>query len=88
MAVSTDVIEMEREISEILGAVIGAEKIETSYCLQFLVTVKDEDGKLNVEKVAEELVAQADKHGISLEIVAATKEELEEAKARYQSMMS
>lgn len=83
-----DVIEMEKELASILGTATGAENVQMSFTIQYLVTAKDEDAKINLEKIAEMLIEQAEKSNLGLEITVATKEELEEAKSRYEAMVS
>lgn len=77
-----ETIEMAKELRNLLGTIEGAKQVQESFTLEYVVVVADEAGKTNVNQVGSELIKQAEKMNISLDIVAATEEEIAEARAR------
>lgn len=81
-------LEMCEELRSILGAITGAEKVQESFSLEYVIVCKDEAAKSNVEQVAKMLIEQAEKQNISLDIVAATEDEIADARKRLMSQVA
>lgn len=75
-----DLPEFMRELRKLLGSLKGAKGLNETFSLSYVVMVEDEEAKDVVNKVANVLTEQAaQNHGIDLEIVPATVQEMQEA---------
>jgi len=83
----TEIVDMSNELVDILARINGAVNVEEQISLQYVVTLNTEADKEGAEKVAQTLMDQANAHHISLEIMLATKDEIEDAKKRLESLM-
>lgn len=86
--VDETLIEMTKELKEILGQITGVEAVQEGFSLNYVVVVKDEASKSNVDNVAAELMKQARARNLELEIISATQAEVDDAKKRLISAMS
>lgn len=76
----SDIPEFMRELRNLLGNLRGVKNLTETFALSYVLVVEKEEDKETVMTVANMLTEQAAKsHGIDLEIVPATAEELEQA---------
>lgn len=85
---TNETVEMFNELTTLLASISGAEEVQPSFSLSYVVVCKDESSKKNVDAVSLELVKQAEKMNISLEIVSCTKEEIADARARLMNSVA
>ncbi len=80
------VLEMSKELSNILKQIQGVTGVSETVALAYVVVTQDEQSKMNVNKVATELMKQASNHNLDLEIVAATQADLDDAKKKIEKL--
>lgn len=75
-----DIPDFIKEIRDLLGNLKGVKGLGETFSLSYVLTVETEEDKNNITKVANMLTEHAaQNHGVDLEIVAATQEEVNQA---------
>lgn len=75
-------LDITSELEGILKQISGTFAVQEEVFVYYTVCVETDDDKANAEEVASLLCEQAEKHKINLEIVVATRKEIEDAKKR------
>ena len=75
------------ELRDVVSRAKGVEGVAEEITLEYIVQVKNESDKENVEAVGGLLSAQARRFGFSVEVIPFTKEEIEEGRKAAQSFI-
>jgi predicted amino acid-binding ACT domain protein len=76
---NANIVEVIEELRGIVGQINGVTEIQERFCVEYIVLVKSDDDKANVEKVGQKLSEQANKFGFDVVITPATQKDLDEA---------
>ena len=75
-----EVPEIAKELFAVVSQIKGVNSVSETVSLTYVAVVEDESCKENVDKVGAVLSTQAKKYGFELDIISATKEEIELAR--------
>ena len=79
-----ETVEMAKELRQLLQQIKGVQGFTETFSLSYVLAVDSEESKVKVQDVANVLTEQAVKnHGIDLEIIAVTQEEMQEAADKF-----